>query len=96
MKISISRSMNDNLTEVNVGDVTLWFSYETIIAYRLPNGERVVSENVWSPTTNRHMNAIDGGSKRAKAARVPFQEFTRRVLAEVLQRYSVVDTGVSF
>lgn len=78
MHVSISKSMNDNLTQVVVNDLTLWFSYETVVAFRA-DGERVVSENVWSTTTGRHLASIDGGSKQAAKSRVPHAEFTRRL-----------------
>jgi hypothetical protein len=77
--IGITRSMNDNLTRVDVGDLTLWFSYETPVAYLAPGEERQVSENVWSATTSRHLNDIDGGTKEAKARRVPHTLFTHRL-----------------
>lgn len=85
MDVSISRIMNNNLTQVNISDLTLWFSYETVVAYREPQGERVVSENVWSVTTGRHLAEIDGGVKVNKD-RLPHDEFQKR-LTKVLRRY---------
>lgn len=73
--VELSRSENGNLTRIYIGSVTLWFSYETCIAYKLPGESRVVSENIWSNTTGRHINAIDGGTKEAKKARRPRAEF---------------------
>lgn len=54
---------------VRVGNLTLWFSYETCIAFEL-NGKRTVRENSWGPTTGHHLASIDGGSKEAKKARL--------------------------
>lgn len=71
--IDVRRTMNDNLTRIEFGPITLWISYETIIAFRVLGSEKRVSENVWTATTNRHMNEIDG---KAKADRIPYADFT--------------------
>lgn len=71
---TIHRSMNGNLTDVTVGTVTYWFSYETCVAFQDGSGPRVVSENVWSSTTGKHLNYIDG---HRRERRVPHAEFTR-------------------
>lgn len=55
--------------------LTLWFSYNTIIGFQL-NGRRVVRENLWGPTTGRHLNWIDDGDKEK---RVSGDEFDRRL-----------------
>lgn len=68
----LSRSQNGNLTRVYVGDLVLWFSYETIVAFHAPGGPRRVCENVWSQTTSKHLSEIDGGDK---SSRVPREEF---------------------
>lgn len=80
MSITISRSENNNLTEVQMGTTVVWFSYETPVAF-IRNGVRVVCENRWSATTGRHLSAIDGGSSKTKegraiiAARTPRADF---------------------
>lgn len=79
--VELSRSNNNNLTRVYVGHrMTLWFSYETCVAFQA-QGRRVVSQNVWSNTTGRHLSEIDGGGKTAKAERIPHGEFTERLEA---------------
>lgn len=50
-----------NLTEVKIGTITVWFSYETPVAFDCADYGLVVSENVWTMTTGRHLNAIDEG-----------------------------------
>ena len=77
MDIGIER-IKPNLTKVNIGTITVWFSYNTPIAFK--NGTwstLVVRENVWSTTTGKHLNYIDGGDKEAKARRVSSDEFNR-------------------
>lgn len=78
--VEISRSCNDNLTRVYVGDLVLWFSYETIVAFHAPGQERIVSQNRWSKTTERHLNEIDGNNK---GERWPQEAFESR-LADVM------------
>lgn len=62
-----------NFTIVYVGDMTLWFSYSTMVAFR-KGAVKVVSENQWSKTTGKHLNAIESD----KALRVPYDEFCQK------------------
>ena len=43
---------------MNIGNVTLWWSYDTVIAFST-GYPVVVSENNWGPTTGKHLNAIN-------------------------------------
>ena len=78
MNIGIER-IKPNLTKVNIGTTTVWFSYATPIAFKVYGQPRVVRENVWSTTTGKHLNSIDGGTKEAKARRVSSDEFNREL-----------------
>jgi hypothetical protein len=73
-KISLRTGYAPNYTEVNIGGLTLHFSYNTLIALDTPT-ERIVSENIWSPTTGKHIGYVDGGSKGAKAKRLTPEAF---------------------
>ncbi len=58
MSVSISHPTGrPNFSRVSVNGLTLWFSYETVIAFQ-DTGNIVVSENVWGPTTGKHINAV--------------------------------------
>ena len=70
-----------NFTEVEVGDLTIWFSYSTAIAFHTPDTGTVVSENYWGPTTGKHLNYVDTGSKEAKDSRLSDDLFTARLWA---------------
>lgn len=59
---------------VDLGAVTLWFSYRTLIAFQFVGKPRVVSENCWSNTTGKHLNAIDGGDKASRVDRKTFEK----------------------
>ena len=59
-----------------VGELTVYFSYTTPVAFHTPKTGLVVSENVWSRTTGKHLNWIDGGTKKD---RIPHEDFTRQL-----------------
>lgn len=52
---------------VDVGNLTLYFSYKTVVAFSDGYNKTVVSENNWGPTTGKHLNAIDDGNKKRTA-----------------------------
>jgi hypothetical protein len=52
-----------------------FFSYDTLVAVETAQGPVVVSENAWSTTSGKHINAIDGGTKEAKAKRLSRVDF---------------------
>lgn len=57
---------------VRIGDLELWFSYKTLVAYKF-SGEHIrVCDNVWSATTGKHIAKIDGGASKL---RVKFEQF---------------------
>lgn len=59
-------------------DFDIYFSYETIVAFRDANG-LTIRENDWSTTTGKHLNWIDDD----KSKRIKGEEFEAR-LAEML------------
>lgn len=52
-----------------------WFSYTTLVAFTDGQGNRYVRSNTWGPTTGKHLNAIDGGSKEAVRERLSEADF---------------------
>lgn len=52
--------------QVSIGDFTVWFSYNTVVAFQAPGKMMRVHENVWGTTTGKHINAIDGGDKKSR------------------------------
>ena len=71
-----------------MGTLDLWFSYETPIAFWNDGEERVVRKNQWGPTTGRHLNAVDGGSKAAVSARIDTAEFEAQ-MQMILSRFEL-------
>jgi hypothetical protein len=77
-ELTISHPTNrPNFSEVTFGEVTVWFSYSTAVAVMSPTLGQIVRANEWGPTTGRHLSFIDGGSAKAKAARVESETFVR-------------------
>ena len=73
MNISLEQ-IRPNLVVVTVGGKELAFSYQTVVAFSDGAGW-VKSENIWSVTTGRHLNALPGRE------RIPHDEFTRQLRA---------------
>lgn len=73
-----SPTSENNAKYVKFNGITLYFSYETLVAVEA-NGKTVVIKNYWGPTTGKHLNAIDGGSKEAKEARFDNDDFNNLI-----------------
>lgn len=69
---------------VDIGDITLYFSYKTVVAFNTPETGLVISENCWSTTTGRHLNAIDSDHSR----RIDHEPF-ERLLNDMLSKYTI-------
>lgn len=81
MKIALNIGHTPNYATVEVGPVTLHFSYQTVIAFSTGETPLTVRENDWGPTTGKHLNRVDGGSADAKARRLPSLAFTQALRA---------------
>ena len=49
-----------NFTCVEIGELKLYFSYETCVSILDTKDRIVVSENIWSSTTGKHLSWLDG------------------------------------
>ena len=75
MKVRIDLPTNKvNFTEVMVGSLTIWFSYQTPIAFHDDDGF-AIRENDWDPTTGKHLNDVHPD----KGRRIPGTEFESRL-----------------
>ena len=70
-----SATSQNNAKLVTVDHVKFYFSYETLIAVEPLNSALIIRQNDWGPTTGKHLNAVDGGSKEAKAKRLSSDDF---------------------
>jgi hypothetical protein len=71
-----------NSLRVDVGSLTIWFSYKTPIAFQA-NGSRIVRQNQWGPTTGKHLNWIDGGDRKGRISSEEFEAKFAEALASV-------------
>jgi len=61
---SVSAKANNTLIESD--NISIYYSYETIIAIKVDN-ELTISKNIWGSVTGKHLNAIDSDkSKRVE------------------------------
>lgn len=51
-----SRNYGAHSLEVDIGDLRLWFSYHTVVAFHAPGQHRMVRQNDWGTTTGKHLN----------------------------------------
>lgn len=77
------KNIAPNFHEVSIKGVTLYFSYETIVGFANANGV-VVSENLWGPTTGKHLNRI--GDKSDRVSREIFDAKLEQVLSGYTQK----------
>jgi hypothetical protein len=70
---------------VDIGPLTVWFSYKTPVAFHLDGFDRVVRENDWGPTTGKHINWIDGGNKKGRVSSEEFERLYAEQVAPLLE-----------
>ncbi len=81
-----SSNYGANSIYIDVGSLRLYFSYDTVVAFReAAEYSKVVSENIWGPTTGKHLNWIEPDH----SARLDRNEFEKQ-LQEVLTEHSLV------
>lgn len=74
MDVKLDRNGSNSAT-VRIGPLSVAFSYETPVAFHLFETGWVVSENVWSRTTGKHINQAVPMS----APRIPHEQFEERL-----------------
>lgn len=77
------KSEQANCIHIDLDHVELWFSYHTLVAFRIIGEQLVVRENNWGITTGRHLNWIDGGSDEARRNRLDSASFEKAFLKTV-------------
>jgi len=72
-----------NAVKLELGSISLWFSYRTIVAFSTREDGLVVSENIWGATTGKHLNWI----LLDHEARIPRNQFILKLQA-ALKRHT--------
>lgn len=81
-------SAGGNFNRIDLGnEITFWYSYETIVAFKTRETGFCVTENVWGPTTGKHLNWISN-----KSQRLPREEFLNK-LNSLRLNIEVVEVG---
>jgi hypothetical protein len=62
-------------------NLSVYFSYNTIIAFKTDN-KLIVCENVFSTTTGKHLNIIDGGQKESRLKHDNFKNRLNDILTD--------------
>lgn len=61
-RLSNLGKVTNTLNQVSIGDLTLFYSYNTIVGFNY-KGELTLIENIYSRTTSRDLNLIDRGNR---------------------------------
>lgn len=75
-----------NTCRVDVGGFTFWWSYTTLVAFRVPGHPLVVHENIWTKTTSKHLNLIDGGKPHERVDEVTFARLMKSLVEPAFNR----------
>lgn len=73
---------NTQLHVAAIGNLSVWYSYETPVAYRVDGAPIVVRQNEWGPTTGRHIREIEA-AEHATGERIDGATFERQLAALV-------------
>jgi hypothetical protein len=65
------------LSHVVMGNVTIWFSYETAVAVQVGDAAPIVAMNEWGSTTGKHLNRISRDPARRVAHAAVLAEVAR-------------------
>jgi hypothetical protein len=66
---------NANAMRLTTSDLSVWFSYSTPIAFFHPDCGIVVRENVWGPTTGKHIGIVERSFGVDRSSRVESSRF---------------------
>lgn len=74
------RIMN-NFHTITIGDLKIWFSYETPIAIKKNESNVIIQESTWSKATGKHINYIKSNYNYLQVSQMDFElELQRHIL----------------
>ncbi len=82
MNVKLRNVNSPTQHEVSIGDIELYFSYETCVGFYAPGEGMVISENMWSTTTGKHLNYWQS-DKSMRVKHDVFKEKLEAVLAKI-------------
>jgi hypothetical protein len=74
-----------NTLGINIGSIKIYFSYDTIVAFKDSDGVLTICQNEFSNVTGKHLNWIDTD----KEIRLPFNKFIK-ALDTLLETHRLV------
>jgi hypothetical protein len=69
-----------NTLRFDIGTFTFWYSYKTLVAFCVPGYSCIVCENIWTKTTGKHLNVIDGGNKKNRVDAKTFERLVKNLI----------------
>lgn len=62
---------------IDLGPLTVWFSFKTPVAFRAPGTPPIVRQNDWGATTAKHLKWIDGETSKTIRILVSGEQFEK-------------------
>ena len=78
VKSKVLIEKHNSKTQINIGNLCLHFSYETLIAFDY-KGNNICIKNYWSTTTAKHLNQVEP-DKSKRLPRLYFEAHLQKVL----------------
>lgn len=66
-------TVSTNLTKFSLGNLDIYFSYNTAVAFEDSQANLVISQNKWSTTTGKHLSTIS----KDVSDRIPYDQFKK-------------------
>jgi hypothetical protein len=60
---------------IDLGTLTVWFSFKTPVAFRAPGTPTIVRQNDWGATTGKHLKCINGETSKTDTIQVSGEQF---------------------
>jgi len=74
--------ISQNCIAVEIGKLTVYFSFRTPIAFRKKAQPRRVCENVWGEVTEKHMAFVEAGKSTDRIKKYDFEKKLKKALSE--------------
>jgi len=79
------KTVSTNLTKFSLGNLDIFFSYQTAVAFEDGQGNIVASQNKWSMTTGKHIGQIS----KDVSDRIPYDQFTKELERAIAKELSI-------
>ena len=73
---------DNNARMFSIGELDIYFSYDTVVAFRKNYGDLKIIKNYWGTTTGGHLNAIDE-DKSIRMSNDDFNQALKELLTDL-------------